>query len=334
GFLFDWLTRVAYHDLMIHIPWLYRRFFAYTGSLEPGSLFQKIIESCGRRRFLRYLRRNHPVLLISTFPVPSAVTSHLKRKGLLSSPLATVVTDYTLHRQWVQPGTDLYIVADDSVAEAMAKVGVPRSRIKVTGIPIDPRFGEGRSLGVGALLPGLSPEGEKGSPLVLVLNGATGFRGELPSICRLLAEFPLPLVAVVLGVNHPGVRLALRSSVRNGRNRVLVLGYSRQVPEFMRAATCLISKGGGITVSEALAAELPMIIYKPLPCQEEDNRDFMVKRGAALAPATIGELAEALERLLTEPSLRERMREAASRLKKPDAAHRIALLLRPYIIDG
>lgn len=330
GFLFDWLTRLAYHDLMIRIPWLYRRFFVYTNRLQPGSTFQKIINTCGRRRFLRYLRRNKPVLLISTFPVPSAVISHLKRRGLNSCPLVTVVTDYTLHRQWLQPETDLYIVANDSLAEAMIGLGVPESKVKATGIPIDPRFGEGCGLGVGSLLPDLSPDEEK-LPLVLVLNGATGFGGELPRICRMLAGFPLPLLAVVLGVGHPRLRLALRRAVGKGRNRVLIFGYSRQVPEFMRAATCLISKCGGITVSESLASELPMLVYRPLPCQEEENRNFLVQSGAARAPATIEELAEDLKRLLTEPGLRERMQMAASQLKRPDAARSAALLLEPYL---
>ncbi|HHW40261.1 MAG TPA: glycosyltransferase [Syntrophomonadaceae bacterium] len=330
GLLFDWLTRLAYHDLMIRIPWLYRRFFAYTNQLRPGSLFQRIINACGRRRFLRYLRRAEPVLLISTFPVPAAVASHLKRRGLINRPLVTVITDYTLHRQWLQPGTDLFIVANEALAEDMIGLGVPSPKVKATGIPVDPRFGERKGYTPGHLLPGLSPAEEK-LPLVLVINGATSFGGELPSICRLLADFPLPLIGVVLGVRHPRLRLALRRAVRKRRNRVFILGYSRQVPEFMEAAACLISKTGGMTVSESLAAELPMIIYRPLPCQEEGNRDFLVQAGAALAPRSLEELAEDLKRLLTEPELRARMQKAASRLKKPDAARAAALLLEPYL---
>ncbi|MDH7577292.1 MAG: glycosyltransferase [Bacillota bacterium] len=330
GFFFDWLTRLGYHDLMIHMPRLYRRFFAYTNQLRPGSLFQKFICTCGARRFRRYLRRANPVLLISTFPVPAAVAANLKRRGLVRCPLVTVVTDYTLHQQWIQPGTDLYIVANEVMAGDLICRKIPPHQVAATGIPIDPRFETHPGKKLPELLPGLPPASE-GLPLVFVLNGATCFRGDLPRLCRLLADFPVPLVGVVAGVRHPRQRFKLRRLVKKGRNKVLILGFTKEVPSFMGAASCLVSKAGGLTMSEALAMELPVVIYRPLPCQEESNRAFLVAAGAALAAQNISELSECLRRVLKDAHLRTEMKQAASRLKKPAAARAVARLLEPYL---
>ena len=140
GFLFDKITRLTYHDLMIRVPPIYRRFFSYTDQMHPESLFPRFIKTCGVPAFRRYLRRETPDLIISTFTVPSAVVSRLKQRGLVNCPLVTVVTDYVLHQQWIQPDTDLYLVANSVVAGELVRRGVPRERVAATGIPIDPRF--------------------------------------------------------------------------------------------------------------------------------------------------------------------------------------------------
>ncbi len=330
GFLFDKVTRLTYHDLMIRVPPIYRRFFAYTDQLQPQSLFQRFIRACGVPAFLRYYRRKSPQLIISTFPVPSAAVAMLKQRGLVNCPLVTVVTDYILHQQWIQPGTDLYLVASPVVADELVRRGVPRERVEATGIPIDLRFERRTPQQLRRLLPDLS-ESQRSLPLVLVVSGATSFGGELGKICHVLANQPVPLVAVVLGVRFPRLRLNLRAAVSKGRNKVFIIGYSRHMPRFMRTAACLISKAGGITASEALASELPMIIYKPLPCQEERNRDFLVREGAALSASSLAELEQSLRAVLQDDSLRARMREAAIRLRHPDSSRVAVQILGPYL---
>lgn len=108
------------------------------------------------------------------------------------------------------------------------------------------------------------------------------------------------------------------------------MGYSRELPSFLELATCVISKAGGMTVSEALVKELPLIIYRPLPCQEEKNRDYLVSSGAALTAEDLVELEECLREVLLRPHLCSRMRAAARRLRRPDAAREAARLLLAY----
>jgi processive 1,2-diacylglycerol beta-glucosyltransferase len=331
GFFFDVLLRLFYHDLMIRVPPLYRCFFRYTDRHAQDSLFQKwFIKTVGVPAFLLYVKSKRPDLIISTYPVPAAVAAWLKQHRLVKCALVTVITDYMLHLTWVQPGTDLYIAPTEIVAGELIRRGVLPEQVAVTGIPIDHRFMNVADRALTELLPDL-PEELQGLPLVLVISGATNFGGDLGRICRLLAGLPVPHVAVVLGVRFPQLRLNLSRAVSKGPNRVFIVGYSQDVPMFMSAASCMISKAGGITVSEALASELPMIIYKALPCQEEMNRDFLTREGAALSARNLNELGKMLCDVLQNEDLRAQMRDATVRLKHPDAASAAVRLMAPYL---
>ena len=334
---------MIYQDLMVRMPPVYRRFFSYTDRLSQDSLFQKLMKTTGVPAFLLYLRRKRPDLIISTYPVPAAVVSWLKQRGLVNCPLVTVITDYIVHQMWIQPGTDLYIAASEAVAGELVRRGVPPEQVAATGIPIDPRFtaqGDTTSAGecprwmsarpLSEVAPDLSEE-LKDLPLVLVISAATGFGGDLSRICRLMAGLPVPNVTAVLGVRFPKLRLNLRQAVKKGPNRVFIVGYTREMHVFMAAASCLISKAGGLTISEALAAEAPMIIYKALPGQEEMNRDFLTREGAALSARNLAELGTLLCDVLRNEGLRFRMREAAVRLKHPDSASQAVRLIERYL---
>jgi processive 1,2-diacylglycerol beta-glucosyltransferase len=269
-------------------------------------------------------------VIISTYPVPAAVVAWLKQRRLIKCTLVTVITDYMLHQTWIQPGTDLYIAPSETVAGELIRQGILPEQVAVTGIPIDHRFMDEASRALPGLLSDL-PEELQGLPVVLLISGATNFGGDLSRICRLLAGLPVPHVAVVLGVRYPQRRLNLTRLVSKGRNRVFIVGYSQEVPMFMAAASCMISKAGGITISEALATELPMIIYKALPCQEEMNRDFLTREGAALAARNLNELGRMLGDVLQNEGLRARMENAAARLKHPDAASAAVSRMAPYL---
>jgi processive 1,2-diacylglycerol beta-glucosyltransferase len=333
GSFLDIILRSIYQDLMIRVPPIYRHFFSYTDRLPKHSVVQNLMKTYGVPAFLLYLKRKRPDLIVSTYPVPAAVVTWLQRRGLVNCPLVTVITDYMVHQMWIQPGTAHYIVASGPVAEDLVRRGVPGEQVTATGIPIDPRFAKKVDPELSSLLPEL-PENLQGLPLVLVLTGATSFGGELSRICRLLAELPVPHVAAVVGVRWPKLRLNLRQAVKKGPNKVLIIGYSRDVPRFMAAASCLISKAGGLTVSEALAAEVPLIIYRALPGQEEMNRDYLTGEGAALEARNISELGTMLCDVLRNEGLRLRMQEAAVRLKHPESASAAARLIVQYLEES
>jgi processive 1,2-diacylglycerol beta-glucosyltransferase len=219
------------------------------------------------------LADTNPAVVVSTFPVPAGVLSALRVEQGLAIPSVVAVTDYTVHSQWMHSGVDLYLVAHSELEKAMTDRGVPQERIAVTGIPIDPRFGD-------AAREHLRPLGPPWR--VMVMGGAYGM---LPNTLDLVeALLGVPSVEVVL-VAGRDVQLRLRGEALRAMpgvgDRLAVLGYTREIPTLMGRAHLLVTKGGGLTISEALAVELPLRIYRPLPGQELSNVDFLVRHGAA-----------------------------------------------------
>jgi processive 1,2-diacylglycerol beta-glucosyltransferase len=102
-----------------------------------------------------------------------------------------------------------------------------------------------------------------------------------------------------------------------------VLGYTDNVRSLMAAADVLVTKAGGMTLAEAMAAELPMLLYGSLPGQEQRNERFASRAGVALAARSPRELQRLLERALAEPELLEHLREGIRRTRRPDATDRI-----------
>jgi processive 1,2-diacylglycerol beta-glucosyltransferase len=231
--------------------------------------------------------------------------------------VVTVVTDYVVHAQWIHPGTDLYLVGSENVREGLVERGVPRHKISVTGIPIRANTG---LLGQREALKekwGLKP----GIPTVLVMTGAQGMMRRPWPLFHTIASRP------VQGFFLCGKDRALMSRLKLWAHRYpefRIMPFVRIVPELMCVSDVLISKAGGLTTSEALAMELPMIIFHPIPGQEFANRDYLTGSGAAMTADSLRQLGRALDRLCAAPEKLDEMRSSIRQIRRPDAAQHAA----------
>ncbi len=313
--LFDAVTRFSYVQSVRRAPVMYGLFYKLTGDVRPDSLVQRTINGMGMQRLERYLREERPDVVCCVHCTPAGTMSDLHAAGRTSVPCVTVITDYVNHSQWTHPHVDRYCVPNSLVRDGLIARGILPERIVVSGLPINLKFQ--RPVDRVAVLArlGLVP----GVPVVLVMAGAYAMLGGVLDVVRVLAELPHPIqVVVVCGYDR---RLAARARARaaGARHPVRVFGYVDDVEELMTVTDLLITKAGGITVSEALAKHLPMLIYRPIPGQEEGNTRFLVSHGAALAPRTPAQLRTMLEDLLVHPDRLAAMRQAAAALARPDA---------------
>jgi processive 1,2-diacylglycerol beta-glucosyltransferase len=230
-----------------------------------------------------------------------------------------VITDFAAHPFWVFPHVDRYFVAAEVVADELASRGVPRRRIEVTGIPVDPRFA--RRIGRAAARARFGFDLER--PLVLVMGGGSGVGplGELAE--RLTGLASGTQVLVVCGTNRK-----LRDGIDHlpvGRTgRIRTLGFSQEVDVLLEACDAVVGKAGGLTCSEALIKRAPLVIFKPTPGQEVRNARFLVSAGAAVLAESVEDVAATLAHWFADPAARERVREAQARIARPDAAEAIA----------
>jgi processive 1,2-diacylglycerol beta-glucosyltransferase len=225
-------------------------------------------------------------------PAQLAAGSGATRFGL-------VVTDFTLHRYWVQPHVREYFVGTPDLAESV-RHRVSGALAEPTGIPVDPAFGSVCPRESRAAL-GLSETDR----VVLVMSGGFGLGTDEGAEAALSLAGADVRVLAVCGANVES-RERLDALAARDR-RLIVRGYVDDVERYMAAADVIVTKPGGLSLSEALAVGRPMVLTRPLPGHEEANARMLERAGAALLARSRNDVRGALDRMLDDPGLRMRM---------------------------
>jgi processive 1,2-diacylglycerol beta-glucosyltransferase len=265
-------------------------------------------------RLKKILKQHHPEAVICTQAMPAIAMSALKRRGILKAPLVGVVTDFGVHAYWYHNEIDLYLVGHEDIKDEMMRKGVARNRIRVTGIPIDPRFGETEDpLPLRARMRFHSHK-----KTILVMGGSHGL-GSLDNVVEALKTIPMSFQTIVVCGRNKSLQRRILQAVR-GEEGFQILGYVRDMSGLMAAADLVVTKPGGLSTSEALAKELPMVLTDPIPGQEQRNVQFLARHGVARLANTNEELIHLVSDLLRHPKRISAMRQRSRLLGKPYSA--------------
>lgn len=279
-------------------------------------------------RVKKILRQYHPEAVVCTQAMPAIALSALRRQGVLKVPLVGVVTDFGAHAYWYHPEIDLYLVGHEDVKDQMIRRGVPAHKIRVTGIPIDPKFGE--LIDFAPLRNRLGFSANKKT--ILVMGGSHGL-GSLDEVVDSLKMIPMHFQTIVVCGRNKSLQRRIIHAVR-GEEGYRVLGYVRDMSGLMGISDLIITKPGGLSTSEALAKELPMVLTDPIPGQEQRNVRFLTKHGVARLANSRDELIHLITDLFRHPKKISAMRQRARLIGKPyaawEAARSIFSLLNRY----
>lgn len=323
------MIRITYIDMLKYTPKLWGRFYYKTSEISPDSIFQRFLNGLGRRELLNYINTLQPDLIICTYPTIAGVLAQLREKRELTIPLVTIVTDYAIHSQWVHFGIDLYIVGSQDVAEGLVNRGIDPDRIKITGIPVSPKFeGELNRLELINKL-GFNPN----QPTILVMGGAYGVLDNAARICQRINEYKAPIQLIMVCGRDKRLYRSLQPMAQKLKNKVLLLGFVQNVEELMTVSDLVITKAGGLTVTEALTKRIPMVIYKPIPGQEEENANFLKRVGAGKIAGNEEELDQILSALIVNQEERKKMSQAASSAIPSHAAEKAVNFMLELISD-
>ncbi|MDV2685054.1 glycosyltransferase [Alkalihalophilus lindianensis] len=256
-------------------------------------------------------------IMVSTHPFVTAFLSNLKKKHCLHIPLYTVITDLDLHPGYIRPEIDAYFTGAPNYEVFAKEYNVPCAKFHFTGIPIktvpDPllsRYQVRERLG---LVPN-----EK---TVLLTGGGLGL-GKYVEIIKSLEGLNSPVQLVCMtGVNKKITR-KVKSIV--SKHRIHVLEFTDHFIDYLRASDVILSKAGGLTMSEALACETPILVYKPVPGHEENNATILTEMGTAIKADKLSDIIVLLERLLFDHSFYKSLVQNAKKTKTPHAASHIA----------
>jgi processive 1,2-diacylglycerol beta-glucosyltransferase len=316
------MLRRFYAAMIRFTPWLYERI--YRTWLEPApdqSFTMSPVTRLLERKISDWVAENRPVAVVSTFSVTTQTAGTMRRKGTLKVPVANMIVDFAPHGAWVDPGIDLHIVLHERAAEKVRDLlGSPKARVVATGPTVRAEFLEGRWDRLEARISaGLPPE----ACVVLVAGGSWGSGKVAATVRDVLAAGPyVPLV--VCGDNPRLARRARRICGRAGRG--VVFGWVDEMWRLMAAADVMLENAGGLTAMEAIASQVPVVSYRPIPGHGLRDVEAMAEAGVSTFAHDRNELADALKRLGVPGDDRETQLVTAAAMFRGDAAVEIAKL--------
>ncbi len=270
------------------------------------------------RQAAKTLVKSHPADLIVTVH-PFANSFALKALGTNRPPFINVVTDMvTTHALWFDNRADLILVPTETACKRAIKYGMPAEKLRVVGLPVADQY--------------CQPLGRKSTQrkklgwpvdksIVLLVGGGEGM-GPLARTAMEIDASGLDIcLVIVCGRNQ---RLKENLEAHKWNNTVCIYGFTRDMPNFMRAADFIVTKAGPGTVAEALNAQLPIILYSKLPGQEDGNVTFVEEEGAGVWAPKPGDVVRALTRWISRPEERKQVIENCRRAGRPEAARTIA----------
>lgn len=299
------------------------------------------------RKFKHLLNESTPDLIIGTHPFPMIALSTLKKNNNIHSlsrsesfykstkvdipPMISVLTDYTTHSTWIQNEIDYYIVGHEYVKELLVYEGVDSEKVKAFGIPVEKSFLSHRDRETVLTELGLSPE----KLTVLLMGGSFGAGNIKETLEDLIAIDRDFQILVITGINeHLKDKLSkmLDSTIHN--KNICLLGYTNKMNDILASIDVLISKPGGLTTTEALLNDVPMIVPYFIPGQEEENLDFLTNCGAALRTTKKYSLPVLLKVLIDDPSRLDNLRKNIKSIRKFDSAVNISNLVVDILTDN
>ncbi len=324
GKTFNKVVKSTYLEMIKHTPKLWGKFYYHTSKIPAHSAFQRFLNKLGRSKFLECVNLLQPDIIICTYPTIAGILAQLRTEQILNVPLVTIVTDYAVHSQWIHDGVDLYLVGCEEVNQGLIERGINPGRIKVTGIPVNPKFSLRLDRRRIAEKFDLDPDW----PTVLIMGGAYGVLESLNRICAMTTHMLFPVQTVVVCGRDEKLFNSLDTVVAASDNPIRRFGFVHNVEELMTVSDLIITKAGGITVSEALTKQLPLVIYRPIPGQEEENAGFISKNGAGRVVETEEELIETVTYLLQHPAMARKIGRVGNRaIPKKTAARAVEEIL-------
>jgi 1,2-diacylglycerol 3-beta-galactosyltransferase len=276
-----------------------------------------------RHNVRKLIAHNPSDLIVSVHPL--AIAPALRAIQSMRNyrvPLDTVVTDLvTTHVLWYHRRTDICLVPTHAAHQKALACGLRPEQVKLVGLPVADRF--------------CQPAGDKKAlrdqlgwpadlPTILLVGGGEGM-GPLEETARAIGAARLQANLVVVSGRNKDLKARLEKA--RWSRPTFIYGFVRNMPDFMHAADIIVTKAGPGTISEALNAGLPMVLYSRLPGQEEGNVSYVTNNGVGVWAPRPEQIVAALSKWIEHPELRQEAAEYSQSLARPDAARKIAHVL-------
>lgn len=324
------ITTGAYKEMAKKAPWIWKK--VYYNS-EKGLLgkFSSTTNKFMSHKLLNLFEDYKPDLVISTHPFGTQMTEYLKKKNKVNCKLATILTDFAPHDQWLVGNEygDYYFVSHEKMKESLIKdFGVDRLKVYTTGIPLSERFSQKFDTNEIYNLFEL----DKNKRTILFFGGGEFGLGKekTVAILKTLTNHLDKYQIIAVSGRNPKMNSAFKNLANELGNpsSLKIFDYITNVPEAMHISDLVITKPGGLTTTESLASHLPILVINPIPGQEEENAEFLVQAGVAIWLKSSDNSEEVITQLLNSPNKLEEMRNNTEKLAHIDSTENICEILK------
>ena len=318
------ITTTAYKELAKKFPWAWGEVYSHSQK-GPLAHISSASNNLLAKKLLKLLKEYQPDIVISTHPFGSQMVSYLKRKALVDCKLATIMTDFAPHDQWLvgKDYVDYYFVSHEKMRQELINSNVAENTVFATGIPLSNRFLMHFDKDEIMKSMGLNPD----KRVILFFGGGEFGLGRDKTV-KILNSFITHVknhqIVAIAGKNEK-MKIAFDKLVveTNSESFVKVLAYTKQVPELMSISDLVVTKPGGLTTTESLASGLPIVAINPIPGQEEENAKFLEDEGVAIWLKKNDDYDEIIADLLSDEDKLHQMKVNTKLLAKKNSTRDI-----------
>ena len=300
-----------------YVPKAYGKIYRKTETKEPGDYVQmmNILGKLTEKKIAGYITEYAPDVIICTHVFTAQIITAMRKNKIVRVPTIGIVTDFVTHPFWEDTMIDYYVTPSVLLNNQMMKKGIPASKVLPFGIPIHQKFAEKISKEEARKKLGIANRNT-----ILVMTGSMGFGkvgNRLMQLDNLSDDFQ---VLCVCGFNE-----ALKKSLeaKKFKKDIFFYGFVKNVDIMMDASDCIITKPGGLTISESLAKGIIPILIDPIPGQEDRNAEFLVNNGIAIKTSPTFPIDEAIFQLFYDKNRIANMEKRVRSFGKPDAARNL-----------
>ncbi|SHJ47109.1 MGDG synthase family glycosyltransferase [Paramaledivibacter caminithermalis] len=283
----------GYSIICSNMPYIYKGLYKYYNNKELDSGISNYGLKIFEKKIYKKIIKESPVLIVGTHAFIVEIICKLKKKENLSIPFISVITDFKAHRFHMNSCVDAYLTANEYTKLDMIKRGVREEKIYAHGIPIKKEF----------LKKNNNQEQKANKAFTILLMGGSNGSKRIETVLKELINCKNAIrVIVVCGINKVLMNsIKSKYPARIGNKEIILYGFTNEIPKLMKESNLIISKPGGLTVSEAIVSNIPMLIPYMIPGQEEENAAFLVESGGAKIINNMNSLKKEVDYLIDRP---------------------------------
>ena len=322
------VTTKAYSEMAKKAPHTWGRLY-WKSQKGPLAHISTVSNKALSIKLNKLLKEHKPDIIISTHPFATQMCAYLKKLGKLDAKIATVMTDYAPHDQWLvfNQYVDYYFVSHNGMKKELHEKGIANEKIFATGIPLSNKFLLRYNKAQILQNFGLSPDRKT---VLFFGGGAFGLgKTQVYKIFKSFLERHEKIQIVAISGKNPKMKENFENLVEefHKEDNVKILEYTDKVPELMSISDLVVTKPGGLTTTESLASGLPIVVINPIPGQEEENATYLEENKVAIWIKKDDDIEKILNDLFSNPDKMQEMKIRARLLAKKNSTKDICKIL-------